>query len=123
MTDLELLRDFFDRYSEAFAAGDLPGISGCYEVPVLILSDASSVVVTAREEIEAAFDGAAEAYRSQGLVDVRPTILHQEEITAGLVSVDVGWDYLDERGQARGRTGIATWCGSPTRRGRGSRRS
>ncbi len=105
MTDLDLLRDFFDRYGEALSAGDLPEISRCYEVPALVMSDTGSVPVAAREEIEAAFDGAAEAYRAQGLVAARPTILRHEEITAGLISVDVGWDYLDERGQSAQQNG------------------
>ncbi len=64
----EHLRRFLVRYGEALSAGDLKAISGCYIVPSLVLSDEGSVPITAREEIEAAFDGAAERYRAQGLV-------------------------------------------------------
>jgi hypothetical protein len=57
-------------------------------------------VVAAREEIEAAFDGAAERYRAQGLVAVRPTLVASEALSERLVSVDVRWDYLDEQGRS-----------------------
>jgi hypothetical protein len=91
------LRRFLARYGEALAAGDLEAISGCYAVPALVLSDTGSVPIAAREEIEAAFDGAAERYRAQGLVALRPTLLAWEALSERLISVDVRWDYLDEQ--------------------------
>ncbi|MGH3090337.1 MAG: VOC family protein [Rubrobacteraceae bacterium] len=105
MTDLESLRNFFVRYGEALAGGDLPGISRCYEVPALVMSDEGSIPVASREEIEAAFDGAAERHRSRGLVAARPEIISSEEITARISSVDVGWDYLDEQGNSAEQDG------------------
>jgi PhnB protein len=105
MPDLERLQDFFARYGEALSAGDLTGIADCYALPALVLSDVGSIPVAAREEIEAAFEGAAERYRARGLVAVRPTILRSEEITAALASVDVVWDYLDEQGHAAQHNG------------------
>ena len=62
----EHLRRFLVRYGEALAAGDLKDISGCYAVPSLVLSDAGSVPIAAREEIEAAFDGAPNAFVRRG---------------------------------------------------------
>jgi hypothetical protein len=96
----EHLRRFLASYGEALSAGDLKAISGCYTVPSLVLSDEGSVPITAREEIEAAFDGAAECYRAQGLVAVQPTLLASEALSERLVSVDVRWDYLDEEGRS-----------------------
>ncbi len=101
----EHLQRFLLRYGEALSAGDLKAISGCYVVPALVLSDEGSVPIAAREEIEAAFDGAAERYRAQGLVAVRPTLLASEELTERLVSVDVRWDYLDEQGRSAQQNG------------------
>jgi hypothetical protein len=63
----EHLRRFLVRYGEALAVGDLKAISGCYAVPALVLSDEGSVPIAALEEIEAAFDGAAERYRALGV--------------------------------------------------------
>src|SRR5215212_2596222 len=96
----EHLQTFLARYGEALSAGDLKAISGCYALPSLVLSDAGSVPISAREEIEAAFDGAAERYRAQGLVAVRPTLVASEALSERLVSVDVRWDYLDEQGRS-----------------------
>jgi hypothetical protein len=65
-----------------------------------VLSDAGSVPVAAHEEIEAAFDGAAERYRAQGLVALRPTLVASEALSEWLVSADVRRDYLDEQGRS-----------------------
>jgi hypothetical protein len=101
----EHLRRFLVRYGEALSAGDLKAISGCYVVPSLVLSDTGSVPIAAREEIEAAFDGAAERYRAQGLVAVRPTLVASEALSERLVWVDVRWDYLDEQGRSAQQNG------------------
>jgi hypothetical protein len=101
----EMLRGFFVRYGEALAAGDLRAIAECYAVPALVLSDAGSIPVAAREEIEAAFRGATEAYRDQGLVAACPTIIGSEATTGRLVSADVRWDYLDEQGRSSQQDG------------------
>jgi hypothetical protein len=96
----EHLRGFLARYGEALSAGDLKAISGCYAIPALVLSDEGSIPVAAREEIEAAFDGAAERYYAQGLVALRPTLVASEALSDKLVSIDVHWDYLDEQGRS-----------------------
>jgi hypothetical protein len=96
----EHVRRFLVRYGEALAAGDLKTISGCYAVPALVLSDAGSVPIAARQEIEAAFDGAAERYRALGLVDIRPILVTSEALSERLLSVDVRWEYLDEQGRS-----------------------
>jgi hypothetical protein len=99
----EHLRRFLVRYGEALSTGDLKAISACYAVPSLVLSDEGSVPIASREEIEAAFDGAAERYRAQGLVAVRPILVASEALSERLVSVDVRWDYLDEEGRSAQR--------------------
>jgi hypothetical protein len=104
LTD-EHLRNFLVRYREALSAGDLKAISGCYAVPSLVLSDEGSVPIAAREEIEAAFEGAAERYRAQGLVAVRPTLVASEALSERLVWVDVRWDYLDEQDRSAQQNG------------------
>jgi hypothetical protein len=65
------LQAFFVRYGEALAAGNLQTIANCYVLPGLVLSDTGSISIADHEEIEAAFRGAAEAYRTQGLVAAR----------------------------------------------------
>ena len=95
---------FLDRYAEALAAGDLPGIAACYAVPALVVGDANTVPVAEAAQVEAAFAGAADAYRAQGLVGIRPELRAVDPLTATLTLVDVGWSYLDEAGAARQHT-------------------
>ena len=101
----EHLRRFLVHYGEALAAGDLKAISGYYALPALVLSDEGSVPIAARQEIEVAFDGAAERYRAQGLVDLRPTLLASEVISERLLWVDVRWEYLDDQGRSAQQNG------------------
>ena len=96
---------FFVRYGEAVSAGDLKAISACYAVPAIVISDAGSIPISAREEVEAAFDGAAQAYRARGMVAARPTVVAAEALTEGLVSADVRWDYVDEQGRSAEQNG------------------
>ncbi|HEV3495093.1 MAG TPA: hypothetical protein VHS79_08955 [Actinomycetes bacterium] len=95
---------FLDRYAEALAAGDLPGIAGCYALPALVAGDAATIPVAEAGQIEAAFAGAAETYRAQGLVGIRPELRAVDPLTPTLTLVDVRWAYLDEAGQARRHT-------------------
>jgi hypothetical protein len=109
--DRASLENFFVRYGEAVSAGDLKIISACYAVPAIVLSDTGSIPIATREEVEAAFDGAAQAYRAQGMVAARPTVLAAEALTEKLLSVDVRWDYLDEEGRRAERLPLRAQVG------------
>jgi ketosteroid isomerase-like protein len=91
---------FLDRYAEALTGGDLPGIAACYMVPALVVGDSGAIPVAEPAEVEAAFAGAAEAYRAQGLVGIRPELRAVEPLTPALTLVDIRWAYLDESGAA-----------------------
>src|SRR5215212_4552879 len=91
---------FLDRYADALAAGDLPGIAACYAVPALVVGDAATLPVTEPAQVEAAFAGAADAYRAQGLVGIRPELRGVDRLTPNLLLADVRWAYLDQGGEA-----------------------
>ena len=91
---------FLDRYAQALAAGDLAGIAACYALPALVVGDGAAIPVAEAAQIEAAFAGAADAYRAKGLVGIRPELRAADPLTPTLTLVDVRWAYLDEAGQA-----------------------
>jgi hypothetical protein len=95
---------FFGRYAEALSAGDLPGIAACYTLPGLVVGDGATIPVTEAGQVEAAFAGAAEAYRAKGLVAIRPELRALDPLTPSLTLADVRWSYLDEAGEARQHT-------------------
>ena len=95
---------FLDRYAEALASGDLPGIAACYALPALVVGDAATIPVSEPAQVEAAFAGAADAYQAQGVVSLRQELRSVDPLTGGLTLVDVRWAYLDEAGQARRHT-------------------
>jgi hypothetical protein len=100
-----LLEAFFVGYGEAVSAGDLRTISAGYALPAIVISDGGAIPISTREEVEAAFDGAAERYRAQGMVAARSTVLKAEALTGMLVCADVRWDYLDEEGRSAQQNG------------------
>jgi ketosteroid isomerase-like protein len=95
---------FLDRYAEALTTGDLPGIAACYVLPALVVGDAATIPVAEAGQVEAAFAGAAEAYRAKGLVAIRPELGALDPLTPNLTLADVRWSYLDEAGEARQHT-------------------
>lgn len=103
--DHESLTEFFVRYGEALATGDLPGISRCYDVPALVVHDQGAMPIGERAEIEAAFDGAADQHRAAGLVAARPTMLGVESLTGTLAIANVHWDYCDADGHSQDKDG------------------
>ena len=95
---------FLDRYAQALAGGDLPGIAACYALPALVVGDAGAIPVSEPAQVEAAFAGAADAYRAQGMVGIRPELRAVDPLTPALTLVEVRWAYLDEAGDARQHT-------------------
>jgi ketosteroid isomerase-like protein len=98
------VRGFLDRYADALGRGDLPGIAACYALPALVVGDAATIPVSEPGQVEAAFAGAADAYRAQGLVGLRAELRAVAPLTGALTTVDVRWAYLDEAGTARQHT-------------------
>jgi ketosteroid isomerase-like protein len=92
--------DFLDRYAEALSAGDLPGVAACYALPALVVGDGGAIPVAEAGQVEAAFAGAAGAYRAQGLVGIRAELRAVDPLIPALTLVDVRWAYLDEAGHA-----------------------
>ena len=95
---------FLDRYGEALAGGDLAGIAACYTLPALVAGDGAAIPIAEPGQVEAAFAGAADAYRAQGLVGIRAELRGVDELTPNLVLADVRWAYLDGAGDARRRS-------------------
>jgi hypothetical protein len=52
-------------------------------------------------QVEAAFAGAADAYKAQGLVGIRAELRGVDRLTPNLLLADVRWAYLDQAGEAR----------------------
>jgi hypothetical protein len=95
------MRLFLVRYGQALSTGGLRGISSCWEVPALVLSDQGAIAVSEATEIEAFFGQAVEWYHSQGLVETKPQLERVELMGERLASVDVRWSALDEAGEEK----------------------
>jgi ketosteroid isomerase-like protein len=95
---------FLDRYADALTSGDLPGIAACYALPALVVGDGATIPVSEPAQVEAAFGGAAAAYRAQGLVRLRPEVRAVDRLTGALTLVDAHWAYLDDAGDERQHT-------------------
>lgn len=96
------IREFFQHYARALAAGDGPAMAALWEVPALVLSDDGARAVRASEEVAAFFGAAKEQYNAQGVTDTRAEIGEVRWVTSRVALVDVRWPYLDDRGQEMG---------------------
>ena len=92
---------FLDRYGEALAAGDLAGIAACYTLPALVAGDGAAIPIAEPGQVEAAFAGAADAYKAQELVGIRAELRGVDRLTPNLLLADVRWAYLDQGGEAQ----------------------
>jgi ketosteroid isomerase-like protein len=92
---------FLDRYGEALAGGDLVGIAACYTLPALVAGEGAAIPIAEPGQVEAAFAGAADAYRAQGLAGIRAELRGVDRLTPNLLLADVRWAYLDQAGEAR----------------------
>jgi len=90
-----------EQYGQALGAGDFSLIANGWVVPAMVLSDQGALVVTDIAEVERFFSGAAEWYRSQGIVSTRPEIVRMDILSEKLVAVDVHWPSYDADGNER----------------------
>ena len=97
----ETIRGLLGRLGQALSAGDLRGVSICWEVPAVILSDEGAAVLAEANQIEKLFAGATEWYRSQGLVSTKPELERVDMLSEKLASVDVRWPAFDGSGQEK----------------------
>lgn len=95
------IANVLERLGEALSAGDMRGISSCWEVPSLVLSEDGAIAVAGKEEIENFFVKAKDWYHSRGLVSTRPEIERVDRFSANLASVDVRWPAFDASGKEK----------------------
>jgi len=96
------LREFFDRYSKAVAAGDLPVLVAAWETPAFVLSDLGAHAVASPDEIVKFFSGAKEQYNARGIVDTRADIVRTESPSDRIVTVTVRWPLISRNGRELG---------------------
>lgn len=88
-----------ERLGETLSAGDMKGVSACWAVPALFLSDEGAIAFAAPAEIEKIMGQAAEGYRARGIASTKPEIERIEALTGQLAAVDVRWPSLDASGK------------------------
>jgi hypothetical protein len=95
------IRRFLERYGKALSAGDLAGISSCWEIPGLVLADDGVVAFADKGQIESFAAHALEWYQSRGLTATRPELGRVEARTERLTFVEVRWPSFDDEGVER----------------------
>jgi hypothetical protein len=89
------------RYGDALSAGDLTGISTCWDVPGLVLADDGAVALSDGRQLRAFFAKVIEWYRSRGLMATRPVVEEVVPLTERMILVGVRWPSFDEAGIER----------------------
>ncbi len=99
--DQETVQQLLERLGQAISAGDFKGVSACWEVPALFLSDEGAMAFANLSEIEKVMAQASESYRAQGIASTRPEIEGVERLSEKLAAVDVRWPSLDASGKEK----------------------
>jgi hypothetical protein len=94
----ERTRKTLERLGHGLSTGDLREVSGCWDVPSLVLSDQGAVPVGSKDEIEKFLRQAVMSYRSQGLTSTKPELERFEILSETLVAADVRWPTFDKDG-------------------------
>jgi hypothetical protein len=87
-----------DRLGDALTRGDATQAAACWQVPALVLSDEGSLAIDDIAAIVAFFESSIPWYREQGVVTVRPDLLHVDPLSGRLAAVDVRWPGFDAEG-------------------------
>jgi hypothetical protein len=99
--DSDKIRQLLERLGRALSAGDLRGVSSCFEVPALFLSDEGVTILADANQLEKLFAQATEWYRSRGLVSTKPELERVDMLSEKLAAVDVRWPAFDASGQEK----------------------
>jgi len=102
--DLSLSRigALLDTYAEALSTGDVSEVAACFALPAMVLREGGAAVACRREDVVAAI-AALERLRQPGDPPAAvPHLRRVEDLGGGLVSADVLWHGVDERGHPAG---------------------
>jgi hypothetical protein len=89
------IRRLLERLGQALNTGDMRGVTGCFAVPALFLSEDGATVLANTNELEKLFAQAMEWYRSRGFISTKPELERVEILSERLASVDVRWPAFD----------------------------
>lgn len=92
------IKDMLERLGAALSTGDLAGVSNCWELPALVISDEGAIAITEARQIEEFFGQAVGWYQSQGMTSTRPELKRVDLMTDRLAGVDVCWPAFDASG-------------------------
>jgi hypothetical protein len=92
------VRKLLEHLGQALSTGDLQGVTGCFALAAVFLSDDGATVLADTDELEKLFAQAMEWYRSRGLISTKPELERVEILSERLASVDVRWPAFDPSG-------------------------
>jgi ketosteroid isomerase-like protein len=96
------VKDFLDRFAEAFTSGDGEAVATLWDTPAFVLSADMARPVNEASEVAEFFGGSREQYNEIGITGTRAEIVRLDEISDHLVMVRVRWPYLDNSGNEMG---------------------
>ena len=99
--DSDKIKQLLERLGRTLSAGDLRGVSSCFELPAVFLSDDGATILADAGELEKLFAQATDWYRSRGLVSTKPELERVDMLSERLAAVDVRCPAFDVLGQEK----------------------
>jgi hypothetical protein len=97
--DSDRIKQFLENLGRALSAGDLAGVSHCFEVPAVFLSDDGATILADADQLKTLFAQATQWYRARGLVSTKPEVERVDTLGEKLAAVDVRWPAFDASGK------------------------
>jgi hypothetical protein len=101
MMDNDKITQLLERLGRTLSARDLKGVSSCFELPAVFLSDEGATILADANQLEKLFAQATAWYRSRGLVSTKPELERVDMLSEKLTAVDVRWPAFDASGQEK----------------------
>ena len=99
--DSDKIKQLLERLGRTLSAGDLRGVSSCFELPAVFLSDDGATILADTSQLEKVFAQASDWYRSRGLVSTKAELERVDRLSERLAAVDVRWPAFDASGQEK----------------------
>jgi hypothetical protein len=94
------LARFLERFTDAFARGDLIALAACHVTPVLFLTEWDATTFSSAREVAEGFRQVVDEHRRRGLVSPSYLVETVSTPASRIVEVGVRWTFHDAQGRA-----------------------
>ncbi|WP_018694268.1 nuclear transport factor 2 family protein [Algicola sagamiensis] len=93
----DLVIQFFEKYSKAYASYDLESVVSMFYVPSLLMSDDDKLAVTSTEILRENTELVLQQYKDLNVASIKPNIQHVLKLSASMWFTTLEWHFYDDQ--------------------------